>query len=110
MVEEHGSRALRFEGAEAVAARGGGEQIAQRALVDHAALADDRDAVAELLDLVEQMAGKQDRDPFAREATDEVAHVAHPGGVEPGGRLVEQKQPRLPQQRGGDPEPLPHSV
>ena len=39
-----------------------------------------------------------------------VAHVAHPGRVEPGRRLVEQQQLRLAQQRRRDPEPLPHAV
>ena len=58
----------------------------------------------------EQVAGEQDRDPLAGEAAHEVAHVAHPGRVEPGRRLVEQEQPRLAQQRGGDPEPLAHAV
>ena len=33
-----------------------------------------------------------------------------PGRVEPGGRLVEQQQVRLAEQRRGDAEPLAHAV
>ena len=58
----------------------------------------------------EQVAGEEDGDPLAGEAPDEVAHVAHPGRVEARRRLVEEQQARLPQQGGGDPEPLPHPV
>ena len=49
--EERGPRPLRLERAEPVAARGRREQVAELALVDDRALADDRDAVAEVLDL-----------------------------------------------------------
>ena len=56
------------------------------------------------------MARQQDRDPFAGQAADEVAHVAHAGRVETRRRLVEEEQPRLAQERGRDPEPLAHPV
>ena len=108
--EQRRARPLGLDGAQAVAARRGREQVAQLALVDDRALADDRDAVAELLDLVQEVAREQDRDPVAGEPADEVAHVAHAGRVEAGRRLVEQQQPRLAQQRRRDPEPLAHPV
>ena len=48
--------------------------------------------------------------PLVGEPADQAAHVAHPARVEAGGGLVEQQQPRLAQQRRGDPEPLAHPV
>ena len=94
----------------AEATRGGGEQLLQGSLVDDLALADDRDPIAEVLHLAEQVAREEHGEPFAREPAHELTHVAHPGRVEPGRRLVEQQQLRLPQQRGGDPEALAHPV
>ena len=82
----------------------------QRALVDDAARADDRQAVAELLDLAHQVRGEQHGDALVGEPPDEPAHVAHPARVEAGRRLVEQQQPRLAQQRRRDAEPLAHAV
>ena len=70
------------------------EQLVETALVDDRAAADDRDAVTELLDLGEDVAREQDRDPLAGQPLHELAHVAHAGRVEPGGRLVEQQQLR----------------
>jgi hypothetical protein len=37
------------------------------------------------------------------------AHVPHAGGVQPVRRLVDHQQPRVAQQRGGDPQPLAHA-
>ncbi len=85
-------------------------QVLERALVGEPARAHDRDPVAELFDLGQQVAGKQHGHPPGRELPDQVAHVAHPARVQTGRRLVEQQQLRLPQQRGGKPEPLPHPV
>src|SRR6202011_3655731 len=51
--EAERARALVVGGAEAVAARGGREQVAERTFVDDPACANDRDPVAELLDLAE---------------------------------------------------------
>ena len=56
------------------------------------------------------MAREDDRHALVGEAADEHAHVAHPGRVEAGRRLVEQQQLRVAQQRGGDAEPLAHAV
>ena len=89
------ARALGLGRAEPVAGRRRRQQLVEPALVDDPAFADDRDPVAELLDLGQQMAREQDRDPLAGQAADEVAHVAHAGRVEAGGRLVEQEQLRM---------------
>ena len=56
------------------------------------------------------MAREQDRDPLAGEPLHELAHVAHPCGIETGRRLVEQEQLRVAQQRRRDAEPLLHPV
>ncbi len=40
----------------------------------------------------------------------EHAHVPHAAGIKPSRRLVEQQQLGVPQQRGGDPQPLAHPV
>ena len=85
-------------------------QVGERALVDDAPGVDDRDAVAQFLHLRELVAGEQHRDAFVGEAADQQAHVAHPGRIEAGRRLVEDQQARAAQQRGGDPEPLAHPV
>ncbi len=96
--------------AQVVAAGGAGDQLVQRALVDHAPAGDDRDAVAEVLDLVHQVRGQQHGQPVLGQPVHERAHVAHARGVEPGRRLVEQQQPRIAQQRPGDAEALLHAV
>ena len=54
-------------GAQLVAARGARDQVVERALVEHAAGADDRHAVAQLLDLGHQVAREQDRDALVGE-------------------------------------------
>ena len=74
------------------------------------AAAHDRDVVADLLDLVHVVGAEQHRQAAAREPLHQGPHVAHPRRVEPVGRLVEDQQPRLAQQAGGDAEPLPHAV
>ena len=103
-------RALVVGGPQAVAGPRLAAKLGERALVGDPARADDRDAVAELLDLGEQVARQQNGDALAGEVADEPAHVAHPGRVEPGRRLVEQQQARPAQKRGGDAEPLAHPV
>ena len=73
------------------------------ALEDDSAAVDDRDPVADLFDLPEQMAGVQDRDSFAREARNQRAQISDPGRIEPVCGLVEDQELRLPQQGSGDP-------
>ena len=85
-------------------------EVGERALVDDPAPIDDRDARAQLLDLGEQMAGEENGHSFCGEALDQVAHVTDPAGVEPVGRLVQDQQPGLAQERDGEPEPLAHPL
>jgi hypothetical protein len=56
------------------------------------------------------MAGQQHGHPLPGQAADEQAHVAHAGRIQAGGRLVEEQQLRVAQQRGGDAQPLAHPV
>ncbi len=85
-------------------------QLGDVALVQDPAAVDDRDPVAQLLDVGHLVAREEHRDPLRREAADERLHVAHPGRVEAGLGLVEDEQPRAAQERGGDAEPLAHPV
>ena len=85
-------------------------QVGERALIHDAAGADDGDARAELLDLGEQMAGEEDGHAPAGQLLDQVAHVADAARVEAVRRLVEYEQLRVAQERGGEPESLPHSL
>ena len=96
--------------AQAPLAAGGALEVVQRALEDDEARADDGHPVAELLDLGEQVAGQQDGRAAERQPRDERPHVAHPGRVQARGRLVEQQELRVAQERRRDAEPLAHAV
>ena len=75
----------------------------QPAAVQHA------DPGAQLLDLGEQVAGQEHRGAGRVQLEQQVADLADALRVEAVGRLVEHQQPWLSQQRGGQPEPLPHA-
>ena len=77
-------------------------------LGNHPAGVDDPDPVADLLHLAEQVPGQQHGPAVGAEFADQPAHVAHPGGVEAIGRLVQDHQLRVLQERGRDAEPLLH--
>ncbi len=74
-----------------------------------AAVADDRDRVADLLDLGQDVRAQQHGDPGLGEPRISVADVADAGRVEPVGRLVEDQQVGLLEQRRRDREPLLHA-
>ena len=103
-------RALVVGGREPIDRARAPRQRRDRALVDDPPGSQDRDAVAKFFDLGEQVAGQQHRHPVVGEPPDQHPHVSHPGGVQPGRRLVEEQQLRRPQQRCRDPEALPHAV
>jgi hypothetical protein len=84
-------------------------QLGDLAVVDDRARTHDRDVVADLLDLGHVMGAEQHRQAAGGEALDQRAHVAHAGGIEPVGRLVENEELRVAQQAGGDSEALAHA-
>ena len=87
-----------------------GDQIAHRAFAEDASLVDDGHAVAGQLDLGEQMRRDEDAHlAFAGEAAQQLADLADAGGVEAVGRLVEDEQLRIAEQRLGDAEALAHA-
>ena len=88
----------------------------RRQLVDGAAgaqLAGDEDAdpVAHLLHLVQQVRREQHRDALVRaQPLDQQQQLAHTLGVDVDGRLVQDQDRRLLDQRVGDAEPLAHAA
>ena len=79
------------------------------ALGDDPARLQDGDALAELLDLGQDVARQEDRDPVACEPGDQLADVDDAVRVEAVRGLVEDHQLRPPEERRGDPEPLAHA-
>ena len=73
-------------------------------------MVDDYDAVANALDLGEQVRVQQHRDPSPAQLLEQAAHDAPAGGIERARRLVEQQQTRLADERLGDSQPLLHSL
>ncbi len=55
------------------------------------------------------MAGDEHRLAFAGEAAHEVAQPAHALRIEAVGGFVENQELRVPEQRAGEREPLPHA-
>ena len=86
-----------------------GEHAGHRAGRDAAPAGHDRDVVADLLHLGEQMGGQEHRGPpVVAEAAKELPDIADAGRVEPVARFVQDEQARLLQQGGGDTKPLLH--
>ena len=71
---------------------------------------EDDDVVADPLQLAEQVGGHQDRDAeLGADPADQRQHVVARGRVEAVGRLVEQHQPRVVDERLGELGPLLHA-
>ena len=85
-----------------------GEQRRRRVERDDLADVHDRDAVAQPLRLVEVVRREQDRQVAAgAQAGDHVEQLVPDPRVQPDGRLVEEQDARLGDQRAGDLEPPP---
>ena len=84
-------------------------QLVERRLGDEPAAVDDQHAVDGLRDLGQHVARHEHRPAARRERAQEVAQPAHALRVEPVGRLVEDEQLRLAEQRRREAEPLPHA-
>ena len=70
---------------------------------------DDRDLVADLLDFVEQVRGKEHGPSLGDKAADHVPELVDAGRIEPVGRLVEDQELRVGKQAACDAEPLAHT-
>ncbi len=88
---------------------GGLQELGLAALGDDPAVADHDQVVGDHLDLVQQVRREQHGAALVGVVAEEVAHPADAGRVEAVGRLVEDQDLRLADQRGGDPEALPHA-
>ena len=104
---EHASRALRRARSQRARAR---ERLSLRSssivsLRDELALGDDQRAIAGGLDLGQDVRREQHR-VLAAELADERADLADLVGIEPGGRLVENENGRLRDERIGEPHAL----
>ena len=82
-------------------------QLGQAAGLHGAAAPDDRDPVAEHLDLGQDVAGQQHRPPSLPLLLDALAERGLHQRVEPGGRLVEQQQLHIGGERGDERDLLP---
>ena len=85
-----------------------GLELGGRALGDDPSGVDDDDAVGELVGLVEVLGGEQDRRAAGDELADGGPHLPPVPGVESGGRLVQEQDPRRQDQGDGQVEPAPH--
>ena len=86
------------------------DQLARRALGGEAPLVHDDQPVAELLGLVHVVGGDDQRDPVLLEPVEAVPEQVAGLGVEPGGRLVEDQQVGIGDERPGDGEPPLHAA
>ena len=89
-----------------------GDQLAARQLGDRRGedvpgVAEDRDRVADLVDLLQVVADEQERDALRLQRRGCGRTAADGGAVELGGRLVEDDEPGAERQRPGDLDELP---
>ena len=83
-----------------------GNQLARRAQGDHLAVIDDRHTIAQALGLVHVVRRQQDRSARGAEVANEVPQLPARLRIEPGGRLVEEQEIGIPDQRARDRESL----
>ena len=83
-------------------------ELVGRALGDQPPVVEDRDAVGELVGLVQVLRGEEDRDAVGHQAADDVPHGAAAARVETRGRLVEEDDPRVADQGHREVEPALH--
>ena len=85
-------------------------QLPRRALGRHQAVVDDPDAVGELVGLLEVLRRQEDRRALVVQLADLLPDRRAAGGVEAGGRLVEEEDARLVDQRRAEVEPAAHAA
>src|SRR5207237_9744744 len=85
-------------------------QVVGRALGDQATVVEDGDAVGKLVGLLEVLGGEEDGDPRGDEFADDLPHGVPAPGVQAGGRLVEEDDPRVADKGHGEVQPAPHAT
>ncbi len=85
-------------------------QVVGGAFSDDPPVIDDRDAVGELVGLVEVLRGEQHRRAGGHEPPDRRPHLGTGAGVEPGGGLIEEDEGRLRDEARGEVEASPHAA
>src|SRR6185437_8310924 len=80
------------------------------ALGDDAAVVEHRDAVGEIIGLIQVLGGEEDGDAVGDQPADRLPHVAAAARVQAGGRLVEEQHLRLGDQAHGQVEAPPHTA
>src|SRR6266540_6168907 len=85
-------------------------QLRGRAGGDDASVEQDRDPVADELDLAQEVRVEEDRDAAVPEPLEQLAYGASPNRVERARRLVEEEQPRPADERLHDAEALRHPL
>lgn len=83
-------------------------QLAGGAFGGDPAVVEDRDVVGEFVGLVQVLGGEEDGDAAGDELADDAPHGVAAAWVEAGGRLVEEDDPRVADQRHGDVETALH--
>src|SRR5215217_6125873 len=83
-----------------------GRELIELCLPDEASARDDHNVVDGLCDLGEEMARHQNRSPVVGEGPKRPSQPSHTLGIEAIRRLVENQDPRMAEQRGGEPEAL----
>jgi hypothetical protein len=84
-------------------------QLVESTLAHQPALVDDHHPVRDLLHLGQRVARDQQRAAFYGEILEEPTEPGDAGGIETVGRLVEHQHSRVPEERGRQPEALPHA-
>ena len=77
------------------------DELGGSAFGDDLAMIDDGEAVAEAFSFVHVVSGEEDGPTFFLEDADDVPELAAALGIESGGGLVEKKDARIADQRGG---------
>jgi hypothetical protein len=86
-----------------------GLELTRGALGDHPPPVDDRDAVGQLVGLLEVLGAEQDRRPLGRQRPGDLPHLVARPRVQAGGRLVEEHQPRGDDDARRDVQPAAHA-
>ncbi len=86
------------------------EQIAQRAFADEDPVGQNAHAIANLLDLPEQMRRKEHRYAASLEIENEIADFPRAGRIDSGGRFVQDDELRLLDERLREADALQHSL